>query len=169
MEVFIALLRNVACVFKSTLSPGHAMLRPFHLYPVATRLDICIVVLQLVGAAYHLYKGLDNCVGGWTDRATAAEWRAAAAAAAAASSSSEKPKAGADTKTADSATVEANMQALRETLERRQAAGVRRVAIGVCQLMISLGFVFLALSGVHHISLPPVIWSLAGTEVSFIV
>jgi hypothetical protein len=162
MEVFIALLRNVACVFKSILSPEHALMRPFHLYPVATRLDICIVVLQLVGAAYHLYKGLDNCVGGWTDRATAAEWRAVA------DSSYEKAKAGTDAKATDRATVEANMQALRETLERRQAAGVRRVAIGVCQLMISLGFVFLALSGVQHISLPPVIWSLAGTEVSVI-
>ena len=155
-EVVIALLRNAACVAKSLLHPKHALFRPFFLFPEATRLDMIIIALQLVGAAYNLLHGVDNVVRGFSKRRQSRSWLEVV----------DTRQAGKDEKDPKAAEAAAeNMQTFAATLRRILNAAARQLAIGACQLAISYGFVLLALSGLRQVSLLPVIWSLVVTEV----
>lgn len=65
-ELWVSLVRNAACVFKSLLPPHYAVMQPLITFPFAmgrsldpfTSLEGFIGLLQLAGACFNLWKGV---------------------------------------------------------------------------------------------------------------
>ncbi|CAM9902540.1 unnamed protein product [Ascophyllum nodosum] len=143
MELWVSLVRNAACVLKSLLPPEYTVMQPLMAFPVLggagwagkegmqlerfTGLEGFIGVLQVVGACFNLVKGAQGLSGGVLMTPYFDRWRNALA--------SLEPNAGSNAREVD---------LLKEILRRQDTANSRRIASGICQLVIGAGLLCLA-------------------------
>ncbi|CAM9614668.1 unnamed protein product, partial [Chrysoparadoxa australica] len=157
MEIYVSLLRNLLCVFKSLLHEENSVMKRVYMAhaeyqsgPIS-QLEGAIGILQLAGSAFNLCKGISNITGGLSNRGRINR-RVAAVLQQSGAKGTGKGK-----------------HLLKQLVEDEAAQNTRRILVGVCQTAIGGGFVCLALFSWKFVEVFRVIWTLVVLELALLV